>query len=330
MGRVGFNTRVVALALSMSAFGSLAVAQAPAAPPASAPAAPPPATAPAAPGAAPPAPAAAPAEPAPATPPAAPAAQPAPVAPPAAAPTAPAEPAPAPAPPPPSYAPPPNQPAQPPPPPPQYAPLGTPEPEIQKGDWDPWAHVRQRRHDGFFLRLAIGVGGGVVGGGDHITDGTETSVSGLGLATDIAIGGAIVENLILHADIYQVTLFNPTVYVDDQEVGDADEVGDLQGVGQDVRVAGLGIGVTYFFMPINLYLSGSIGLGQAVFEGDHGDTEGSDLGLGFNAMIGKEWWVGADWGIGLAGQLVVISVEDEVLGNVNGLTAGVLFSATYN
>jgi hypothetical protein len=241
-----------------------------------------------------------------------------------------AAPAPAPAPPPPSYAPPPNPPAQPPPPPPQYAPLGTPEAEIPKGEWDPWEHVRTRRHDGFFLRLAIGMGGGALGGDDHTLEATETGVSGFGLATDIAIGGAIVENLILHADIYQVTLFNPTVHVDDEDAGDADEVGDSYGVGQDVRMAGLGIGVTYYFMPVNVYLSGSIGLGQAVFEGDHGDTEGSDLGFGFNAMIGKEWWVGADWGIGAAAQLLVISAEDDVLGNINGLAAGVLFSATYN
>lgn len=323
MSRIGFKTRVVALTLSMSALASLAAAQAPNPPPASPPAAAPPASAPPATATpAPVAPTGAPTEPA--AP--APAAQP----PAAATPTAPAEPVPAPAPPPPSYAPPANPPAQPPPPPPQYAPLGTPEPQIKKGEWDPWEHVRQRRHDGFFLRLAIGLGGGALGGSDHIEDGSEVGVGGLGLATDIAIGGAIVENLVLHADIYQVTLFNPTVYADDEDVGDADEVGDAYGVGQDVRVAGLGIGVTYYFMPVNLYLSGSIGLGQAVFEGDHGDSEGSDLGFGFNGMIGKEWWVGADWGIGLAGQLVIISAKDDVLGDINALAASVLFSATYN
>jgi hypothetical protein len=325
MSRVRSSSmRMIALLLALgaygaygAAYGSLVSAQAPSPASPAAPAAPPPAAAPAAPGAAPPA--AAPADPAqPATPP-------------AAAPTAPAEPAPSPAPPPPSYAPPTNQPTEPPPPPPEYAPLGQPSEEIKKGDWDPWEHVRQRRHDGFFLRLAIGLGGGVLGGDDHANESfDEVGVGGLGLATDIAIGGAIVENLILHADIYQVTLFSPTVYADDEDVGDADEVGDMLGVGQDVRLAGLGIGVTYYFMPVNLYLGGSIGLGQAVFEGDHGDTEGSELGFGFNALVGKEWWVGADWGIGLAGQLLVVSAKDDVLGNINGLAASVLFSATYN
>jgi hypothetical protein len=216
-------------------------------------------------------------------------------------------------------------------PPPQYQPLGgAPEKDIDEGDWDPWEHVRKRRHDGFFLRLAIGAGGGGLTGDDFVDSGAEVSVAGAGLSTDIAIGGALVENLILHADIYQMTLFNPTVSRDGNEVGDADDVGDEEGVGQDIRMAGLGIGVTYYFMPINLYLSGSVGLGQAVFEGDHGDTEGSEPGFGGNLMVGKEWWVGADWGIGAAAQLLFIAVEDEVLGDITGMSVSLLFSATYN
>jgi hypothetical protein len=47
-------------------------------------------------------------------------------------------------------------------------------------------------------------------------------------------------------------------------------------------------------------------------------------------MVGKEWWVGADWGIGLAGQFVYVAVEDDVLGDVSGLALSLLFSATYN
>ena len=47
-------------------------------------------------------------------------------------------------------------------------------------------------------------------------------------------------------------------------------------------------------------------------------------------MIGKEWWVGADWGIGFAGQVVVVAAEDEVLGPINGFAVSALFSATYN
>jgi hypothetical protein len=222
------------------------------------------------------------------------------------------------------------------PPPPQYQTLGKPEREEAEGDWDPWEHVRGNRHEGFFLRLSLGMGGGVIGGDAHVTRGSEVSASGLGMALDIAIGGALVENLILNADIFRAVLFNPSIEEDGNTIGDsdiegdADDIGDAIGVGQDVSLAGLGIGLTYYIMPINLYLSGSIGLGQAVFEGDRGDVEGSDLGLGLNLMVGKEWWVGADWGIGLAGQFVYVAVEDDVLGDVSGLALSLLFSATYN
>ena len=46
---------------------------------------------------------------------------------------------------------------------------GTPEPEIEKGDWDPWEHATadMHRHDGFFLRLRIGPATAAVGGDDH-------------------------------------------------------------------------------------------------------------------------------------------------------------------
>lgn len=338
MGRLGSKASAIALMLFVGMVGTsdrwVSAAHAQAAPSAPAPA--PPQAAPSAPA------------PAPTAPP--PTESPAP---PAAAPTAPGEPAPAPTPDPaaapappadpsapgadpasgPPPVPPPTYPAPAPaaaPAAPQYQKLGKQEPEIKEGDWDPWAHVHQRRHDGFFLRLAIGIGGGGLSGNDHALPGGDVSVRGGGLATDIQIGGALVENLILHADIFQTTLFNPTVLQDGEELGSGDEVGDAAGVGQDVRMTGLGIGITYYFMPINLYLSGSVGLGQAVFEGDHGDTEGSDLGFGANLMIGKEWWVGSDWGIGAALQLVMVGADDEVLGGVGGGALNILFSATYN
>ena len=67
-----------------------------------------------------------------------------------------------------------------------------------------------------------------------------------------------------------------------------------------------------------------------MFEDEDGDRDGSDAGFVGNVIAGKEWWVGEDWGIGLAAQLVGIVAEDEVLGDVGGLAVNVLFSATYN
>jgi hypothetical protein len=215
---------------------------------------------------------------------------------------------------------------------PTYQQLGRPEPEIEKGEWNPWEHVKgKHRHDGFYLRLAIGFGGGAVQGDDHERgDVDEIGLSSTGFGTSIGIGGALVENLILNADLFHATLFNPAVEVDGAEAGDAEDLDVDLGVGEDTELVGLGIGLTYYVMPVNLYLAGSIGLGQTVFVDYTGDRKGGDIGLGANVMVGKEWWVGIDWGIGVAGQLIVVSTEDEILGGVRGLAFNVMFSATYN
>ena len=49
-----------------------------------------------------------------------------------------------------------------------------------------------------------------------------------------------------------------------------------------------------------------------------------------HALVGKEWWVGTDWGIGVAGQVLIVRASDDFLGDIGGLGFGVLFSATYN
>ncbi len=252
----------------------------------------------------------------------------------------------------PAPAPPPeNAPAPPPPadgappPPPSYAPAeqpaspatygklgGTPEPEIEKGDWDPWEHVgaNKHRHDGFMLRLAIGVAFGGMTGDDFLLDGSETAAGGAGFSTTIGIGGALTDNLVLNADLFQMTVLDPTIEVDGHELGDADVYGEDRGVGENVELTGLGVGVTYYFMPVNVYIAGAIGLGQVVFVSDSGERAGSDAGLALHALVGKEWWVGVDWGIGVAGELAFVSAKDDYLGDVTGLGFAVLFSATYN
>jgi hypothetical protein len=83
-------------------------------------------------------------------------------------------------------------------------------------------------------------------------------------------------------------------------------------------------------MPVNIYLAGSVGIGQAVFEDGRGDREGSDIGIVFDAMVGKEWWVGTEWGLGVAGQFIYLRAEDDIFGDVNGIALNAMFSATYN
>jgi hypothetical protein len=87
--------------------------------------------------------------------------------------------------------------------------------------------------------------------------------------------------------------------------------------------------VTYYFMPVNLYLSGSAGFGSLEFDGNiSGET---DMGLALDLTVGKEWWVGDNWGLGVAGGFGYHSLPEEGLDeNWSGTSFVVRFTATLN
>ena len=100
----------------------------------------------------------------------------------------------------------------------------------------------------------------------------------------------------------------------------------------DNSTSNLGLGLTYYF-PSNIYVTGAVGTAKTQLK-SNGDTFSSDRGFGVNLMVGKEWWVSENWGLGVAGQFLYTNCPDTP---VNGVTPdvkttafGVLFSATYN
>lgn len=174
-------------------------------------------------------------------------------------------------------------------------------------------------HDGFLLRAALGFGYEGLTIDDPLGN---TTIGGAGAFIDIAIGGVIVDNLALNADIFGGMVVSPSVSVDGMDLGDA---GDTT-----VSVDGLGVGLTYFIMPINIYLAGSAGIGVAGITIDGTDYE-SDAGFATNFMVGKEWWVGDDWGIGVAGQFMYSAIpRADIDATMPFLALNLMFSATYN
>ena len=70
-----------------------------------------------------------------------------------------------------------------------------------------------------------------------------------------------------------------------------------------------------------------------------GEKIESDIGFGFKALAGKEWWVGDDWGLGIAvfgsySSMDVNSVDGQevtdVIPSISNTAFGILFSITYN
>jgi hypothetical protein len=176
------------------------------------------------------------------------------------------------------------------------------------------------RHDhdgGFFLRLSAGGGGA----GTELQDVKPTTkLSGACSDVNIAIGGVVAKNLALHATLWGWAETDPEL-----EVGSAS--GTLHG---DLSMSAFGAGVTYYFMPVNMYLSGSVGGGVLTLELPEGEGD-SDTGGAVDLTLGKEWWVGDRWGIGIAGGLGVHSIPTKV-GNKDwtGASATLRFTATFN
>lgn len=184
----------------------------------------------------------------------------------------------------------------------------------------PFANAGQpRTHDGLFLRLA----GGVAFANTEIEDGDESlEFSDIGGDGNFAIGGIIAHNLALHGTLWGWALDDA-----DGEFNDQDFESNVA-----VTMSAIGGGLTYYFGPSNLYLSGSVGMGSLDFHDEDDTFDGdTDHGVVVTALLGKEWWVGNSWGLGLAGEVNYHSFSaDFVDENWDGISFGVLFSATLN
>ena len=176
------------------------------------------------------------------------------------------------------------------------------------------AFAGPRDHDGgFFLRLSVGPGGAQTEFGD-------LKISGVTGDFDFAIGGVIARNLALHGTIFGWSAADPNL-----EIGGISR--EIEGT---ATVSSIGGGVTYYFMPVNLYVSGSAGLAILSVETVFGAGE-TDIGPGFGITLGKEWWVGNSWGLGVAGTGGYHSVpEKNIEGNWSGFNIAVRFTATLN
>ena len=209
---------------------------------------------------------------------------------------------------------PPPPPAMPPPP-----PMMPPPPPGQQ--WiilpDPTSH----RHLGFFLRPDLGIGFMTTSQSTGTASGNMT-LSGPAGVFGFVIGGAVAENVILGAHIYDGVVVNPTVSFSGQSGVTSNTALGLYGIGPEF---------TYYWMPSNIYVSATLALTRMSLTAN-GYSGDSSVGLGARLALGKEWWVSDHWGIGLAGH---VSSSWNGSGDSSGTTLStwafaVAFSATYN
>jgi hypothetical protein len=171
------------------------------------------------------------------------------------------------------------------------------------------------------LRLHLGAGYTHFSGADGF--GNTVTASGGSGSFGLAIGGAVAPNFIVFGTVFGVG-FSPTVKVGGVDAGLSNS---------SAALAGIGAGVAYYLEPINLYLSGALAFTSAEID----DANSNPIfqtrdGIGVQLMVGKEWWISQDWGIGLAGEFIGASMKDKSDSSVtwSADTFSILFSATYN
>lgn len=173
---------------------------------------------------------------------------------------------------------------------------------------------------GFLFRGTFGLGYDALSLSSE--GGFDATISGLGASLGIALGGFVTPGLAINADLYGSTILNPSAEVDGfGETGDVDAT---------ITFAALGLGVTYYVMPLNLYIAGSLGIGQLQLE-QNGETAETDFGFTFHATLGKEWFVSQNWGVGVALDFNWADVPTDGDGDsASYTTIAIAFSATYN
>ena len=167
----------------------------------------------------------------------------------------------------------------------------------------------------FYLRLFLGLGYTSMS-----VDEVDVDVSGAGGAFGLALGYAVSDNFIIYGEVFDDIAVNP-------EVNGGQELGDDVAAG----VVALGVGAAYYFQPHNIYLSGTLAMGQVTIQVDGDEVAESDFGPGISLMVGKEWWVSPNWGVGIAGQVFAGKMKDKNDGpDISTTAAAIAFSATFN
>ena len=183
-------------------------------------------------------------------------------------------------------------------------------------------------HRGFYLSMSTGPAFGDIVFDASGTIFNQMIFSGSGYTFDFKIGGAVVENIILSADMLSREIVGPDITMD-----------GLSGTTNSNVSAGdaaFGVGLTYYIMPVNVFVNAT--LASCNFTMNFNGTEGSsETGFGFLAKIGKEWWVSRNWGLGISGSYGYSSAYDkpdplvpEYSGKLSTSKFAVMFNTTFN
>jgi hypothetical protein len=183
------------------------------------------------------------------------------------------------------------------------------------------------QHDGFMLRFTLGFGSADTTATATEGPDLELEHSGFSVSFSADVGGAPEENLIIHGRLASMVITRPKQTLNGVEQPEDDVTIEA------VDALLLGPGLTYYFMPVNIYVTAAAGLSWLAFpDSDDDESDATEGGFGLNIDAGKEWWVSYDWGFGVAARFWYTRLGDEEAGerfDHDFFGWGILFSATY-
>ncbi len=173
---------------------------------------------------------------------------------------------------------------------------------------------RRHEHDSLMIQLQAGPAALRFTGA-----GGQLEFEGRGLAIHAAVGSSVAPGLIVHLELartmsYQAALRTGGVITDDDVT---------------LGTIAVGAGLTWYLMPANVYLAGSISMMQLGVQPHEGAAGHTDYGPSLALALGKEWWMSPSWGVGLAARATygALPAAD---GPFEGGAAALVVSATYD
>lgn len=199
----------------------------------------------------------------------------------------------------------------------QVAPVYMVQPVAVLQPPDPSIH----RHDGFYLRLGLGLG--YVSDSASENDGTTFKIHGTTIPIDIMIGGSLVPGLVLGGGIWIAPMVSPKVDFEGQTLTISSNY--------TVQFNQIGPFLDYYPNPHEgLHILGAVTYaGLTLVEDATNTTLANVKGFGLTAGLGYDFWIGNQWSMGVLGQFSYANLSADSESH-QLISPALLGSATFN
>jgi hypothetical protein len=158
---------------------------------------------------------------------------------------------------------------------------------------------------------------------------THLEFAGSGASFGVALGKSVRPNLALYGSFSFASAVDPKLKTNGVDTPTVSGSSDM---------AMFGVGIAYYLEPANVFLAATAGVSKVDFQDNQNVVlYESKWGIGGDLLLGKEWWVADEWGIGVSGQLSLAAARGadalapgESIPNWTGTALSILFSSTYN